>query len=182
MVVFGSPIQRRETGHRINATTAVEAICLSFPSEIKAIQRRNNYRVRIMPGDELSVRTWRIAEQAPLRDLPMHAQEVACELHDLSLSGMGVLFRGECGGPPRISTEDRLRIELSHGGKQMLLEGRVRHPTRQPKQSSVRAGVQFKALEEDLEGRQTLARLSRILGELQREEARRFRLGLSKAS
>jgi hypothetical protein len=41
--------------------------------------------------------------------------------------------------------------------------------------------VQFKTLENNLDGRQILAQLTRIVGELQREEVRRLRLGLCKA-
>jgi hypothetical protein len=80
-----------------------------------------------------------------------------------------------------VSIEDRLRIELSHGANKILLEGRMRHPVQPNKENSMRAGVQFKALEDNLGGRQVQAQLTRIVGELQREEVRRFRLGLSMA-
>src|SRR5688500_16594183 len=84
-VVFASPVQRRETGYKINATTEVEALMVSFPSEIKAIQRRNNYRVKIPAGAELSARVWRIPQHVYLGDRPMASQEVACELRDISI-------------------------------------------------------------------------------------------------
>jgi hypothetical protein len=74
-----------------------------------------------------------------------------------------------------------LRIELSHAGNKMLLEGRMRHPVAPTKEKQFRAGIQFKALENNLDGRQLLAQLTRIVGELQREEVRRLRLGLCKA-
>jgi hypothetical protein len=38
--------------------------------------------------------------------------------------------------------------------------------------------VQFKKLQNDLEGRQNVAALTQIVGELQRDEVRRIRLGL----
>jgi c-di-GMP-binding flagellar brake protein YcgR len=179
-VVFAAPIQRRVVGHRINATTEVEAICLSFPSEIKAIQRRNNYRVKIPSGVELSARCWRIPEHAYLGDRPMAAQEVPCELRDISIGGVGLTFRGKDGQPAKCSTEDRLRIELTHPGGKILVEGRMRHPVEPSKENQMRAGIQFKALENNLDGRQILAQLTRIVGELQREEVRRFRNSLCK--
>jgi c-di-GMP-binding flagellar brake protein YcgR len=153
-----------------------------MPAEVRVIQRRNKYRVKVPSGAELSVRTWRIPEHACLADHPMHAQEVPCELRDLSVGGMGVNFKGRDGDPARISMEDRLRIQFSHGENKILLEGRMRHPAGRLKQTSVRAGVQFKALEDDLDGRHILAQLTRIVGELHRDEVRRFRLGLSNAS
>lgn len=180
-VVFASPIQRRQPQLQLNATTAVEALLLSFPSEVKAIQRRNNYRVRIPAGTELTARVWRIPEHAYLGDRPMAAQEVACELRDVSIGGIGVTFTGKAGEPAKVSTEDRLRIELSHPSGKILVEGRMRYPVEPLKASQIRAGVQFKALEGNLDGRQIVAQLTRIVGELQREEVRRMRLGLCQA-
>jgi c-di-GMP-binding flagellar brake protein YcgR len=181
-VVFGSPILRRQTGYRINADTEVEALLIALPAEIKAIQRRNNYRVKIPSGAEITVRAWRIAEHTYLGDRPMAAQEIPCDIRDLSTGGMGVTFHGKDGEDAKVTTEDRLRIELNHAGNKMLLEGRMRHPREPKKQKEIRAGVQFKALENNLDGRQLLAQLTRIVGELQREEVRRLRLGLCKAS
>ena len=180
-VVFAAPVRRREPGYSINATTQVEALMVSFPSEIKAIQRRNNYRVKIPAGSELSARVWRIPQHAYLGDRPMAAQEIACELRDISTGGVGLSFKGKEGGPAKVSTEDRLRIELTTAGGKILVEGRMRHPVEPTKENQFRAGVQFKALENNLDGRQILAQLTRIVGELQREEVRRFRLGLCKA-
>jgi c-di-GMP-binding flagellar brake protein YcgR len=180
-VVFGAQVLRRQSGYRINADTEVEALLLAFPAEVKAIQRRNNYRVKIPSDAEISARIWRIANHAYIGDRPLAAQEVVCELRDISTGGLGVTFRGKDGEPPKVSTEDRLRIELSHNGSKMLLEGRMRHPGASGKESQFRAGLQFKALENNLDGRQLLAQLTRIVGELQREEVRRLRLGLCKA-
>ena len=180
-VVFGTQLLKRQTGFRINADTEVEALLLAFPAEIKAIQRRNNYRVRI-PGDgEITARVWRIASRAYLRDRPLAAQEVDCEIRDLSTGGLGVLFRGKDGQPAKVSTEDRLRIEITRGTNKILLEGHMRYPIAPAKENQFRAGIQFKALESNHVGRQLLAQLTRIVGELQREEVRRLRLGLCKA-
>jgi hypothetical protein len=45
----------------------------------------------------------------------------------------------------------------------------------------IRTGIVFKPLEHDIEGRQTLAALTRIVGQLQRDEVRRHRLGIKSA-
>lgn len=155
---------------------------VAFPAEIKAIQRRNNYRVRIPPDSGFSARVWRIPERAYLGDRPMAAQEIDCEVRDLSTGGIGVVFSGKDGQPAKVSPQDRLRVELSVPAGKMLLEGRMRFPAEPVKEMQFRAGVQFKALEADLDGRQILAQLTRIVGELQREEVRRMRLGLCNAA
>ena len=178
-VVFTSPVSRRDPEYRINAETVVEAILLPFPPEVKAIQRRSNYRVGVRGDSALSVRIWRIAEHTYLKDRPMAVQEVNCEVRDISLGGLGVTFKGEDGQPPKVSQADRLRISLSYNEISLLMEGRMRAPHGQQDKDLIRAGVQFKKLENDLEGRQNLAHLTRIVGELQREEVRRHRLGVA---
>jgi hypothetical protein len=177
-VVLASPILRREPAYRVNADTTVEAILLAFPEVVRASQRRNNYRVRVWPETELSIRVWRVAEKAYLGDRPMAAQEVQAELRDISVGGIGVTFTGKAGEPPKVSAADRLRIELSYSGTPVLLEGRMREPGGPVQPGILRTGIQFKALQGDLEGRQRLALLTKIVGELQREEARRTRMGL----
>jgi hypothetical protein len=179
--VFPAVVLRRDPAYPMNAFTQVQAVLLAMPGDIEVIQRRANYRVRIPLGAPLSVRTWRIPERAHLADRPMHAQEIACELRDLSVSGMGVTFHGVNGEPPRVSTQDRLRVEFTHGEVKFVVEGRMRHPVESFKASTVRAGVQFKALEDGIDGRHILAQLARIIGELQREEARRSRTEFSQA-
>ena len=44
-----------------------------------------------------------------------------------------------------------------------------------------RAGIKFKPLDKDMEGRQALATLTRIIGELQRAELRQHRMGIAAA-
>ncbi|HEX4123955.1 MAG TPA: hypothetical protein VHY37_04450, partial [Tepidisphaeraceae bacterium] len=72
-----------------------------------------------------------------------------------------------------------LRVEISFGQVVLVMEGRMRAPNG-PIDPAVgmRTGIQFKALQDDLEGRKHLSRLNGILGELQRDEIRRFRMGL----
>ena len=182
-VIFTTPVLQHELSYRINVDMVVPALLMATPAQVKAVQRRNNYRVAVPAGADLSVKVWRIAERTYLRDRPMASQQVKCELRDISLGGIGVTFRGEKGEPPKVSTEDRLRIELSCGGTSFLLEGRMRKPTpvANADRSVVRSGITFKALDQDLQGRQTLAALTRVVGTLQREEVRRHRLGIAAA-
>lgn len=178
-IVFATPIMRLELNYQVNATTIVPALFLEIPAQVKAIQRRNNYRVAIPTSSEMAVRVWRIAKHAYLRDRPLAAQQIGCALRDISLGGLGVTFQGEDGAGPKVTTEDRLRIELTCGETSLLLEGRMCHVQPLTEASVLKAGVQFKGLHQDIEGRQVLAKLTRIVGVLQREEARRHRLGIA---
>jgi c-di-GMP-binding flagellar brake protein YcgR len=177
-VVFASPILELDRQHRINSETVVPAILVAVPDVIKAIQRRSNYRVRIFQGCELSARIWRISPRAYIGDRPMSTAELHIVFRDLSIGGMGVTFQSQDGAAPKISTEDRLRIEIRFHEATILIEGRMRQPTGPQSPNSIFTGVQFKDMGNDLEGRQKLSQLTRIIGDMQREEARRARLGI----
>ncbi|HWB53908.1 MAG TPA: PilZ domain-containing protein, partial [Tepidisphaeraceae bacterium] len=156
----------------------VEAVLTQFPVEVKSIQRRSNYRVAIPEESDLRVRVWRLGPGVPVRDRPMAKQEVKAKLRDISLGGVGVVLEGEGDEPPKISEEDRLRISLKSGEHELILEGRMRYPNKL-NGTTFRAGIQFKSLDKDLDGRQTLATLTRIVGELTRAELRRMRIGMT---
>jgi c-di-GMP-binding flagellar brake protein YcgR len=183
---FTAPILERNAQFQINATTIVEAMLLRLPEKIHAIQRRNNYRVRVLKDSELRARVWRIPEHFHLRDRPTSALELSVQLRDVSTGGLGLLLLPKDNQPPKVLPDERLRVELRFREEDpLILEGRMRYAggLRSADDSSpVRGGVQFKKLEDNLEGRQTLAMLTKIVGELQREEVRRARLGLREAS
>ena len=164
---------------RINAETAVCAVRLQFPEAIKQVQRRMNYRVRVPAGSEILLEVWRLSARVPLRDKPSATQKVAAQLVDLSLGGIGVVFIGVDGKPPRICTEDRLRIQITSEQTVLLIEGSMLSPRPGSDTNRIRTGVAFKTMDNDMEGRQNLAKLTRIVGELQRQEARRMHLGVA---
>ena len=177
-VVFTVPILRREGAFRINAQTLVEAILMPFPAQVKAIQRRNNYRVAVPEDAEMSARIWHIRDRAGLEEVPSGAREIGTRLRDISVGGLGVILTGKDGKPPKITPDDRLRVELKHKEGTLLLEAKLRYPFPLPDAVAVRAGVQFENLEGNLGGRQKLAQLAKIVGKLHREEVRRARLGV----
>lgn len=176
-VVFSTAILKRETSFTINEQLAVEAVLLRQPAQIKAIQRRENYRVHIpMESRWLSVRLWRIGQKADLSVRPMDAQEITAQICDLSATGIGVILSGQGNQPPRIDAADRLRVELNREGQTLLLEGRLCYPSEPPAKPSFRAGIQFARLQDGLDGRQMQSQITRLVGDLQREEIRLFRL------
>lgn len=177
--VFTAVLQERVDEFRMNAATKVRAVRIQYPTEaIKQMQRRLSYRVHVPEEAEMRLEVWRMAPRVPLRDRPSATQRVAAELIDLSIGGVGVTFIGVDGKPPIVCAEDRLRILITSGETELLIEGSMCSARPGSDASRVRTGVSFKAMENDLEGRQNMAKLTKIVGELQRIEARRARLGV----
>src|SRR5205085_7528273 len=141
----------------------VAAMLLKFPAEMRAIQRRKSFRVPVAGVVDLEIKMWTMPEAAHLRDKPALGREIACEPRDISVGGIGLTIRATNGRPPNIATGDRVRVQLSHRGNTALLEGRVRYPPRATKDSSFRAGVQFRALGDTREDRAASIQLDRIV-------------------
>jgi c-di-GMP-binding flagellar brake protein YcgR len=187
-VIFTTLIHQFEAALPVSETTTVDALLLAWPDQLQAIQRRNDYRVTVQPDDgDVHLRVWRINEHHYLRDKPPASAALAVALRDLSVGGMGLIYTpdpadGPNGAPAKLPDNQRLRIALSHGrGDELLLEGRILHSRAVPAEN-YRLGVQFKNLADDIEGRQTLAALTQVVGQLQRTEIRRKRIALSKKS
>lgn len=173
-VVFTTVIRQFRSKMRINKETCVDALLLVWPLQLKAVQRRSDYRVSVPRDTEVSVRAWRITEQHYLRERPLAATELEVSLRDLSVGGIGLICVLSEDGP-KIAGDQRLRIVISHNGDELVLEGRVKHVKECPN-GDLRLGIQFKKLAEDFEGRQMLATLTQIVGLLQRDEIRRRRI------
>jgi c-di-GMP-binding flagellar brake protein YcgR len=185
-IIFTTLIHQFEAALPVNETNTVDALLLAWPDQVQAIQRRNDYRVTVQPGDaDVHLRVWRIGERHHLRDKPPAGDTITVALRDLSVGGMGLIYTPDpdaTDDAARLPDNQRLRILLSHGkGEDQLLEGRVLHSRAVPA-GNYRLGVQFKNLADDIDGRQTLAALTQIVGQLQRTEIRRKRIALSKKS
>jgi c-di-GMP-binding flagellar brake protein YcgR len=177
-VMFASAIRRLQPNWKINELASVDAMILEFPAEVKSIQRRSNYRAPVPMDFGLSLRVWRIGDRTYYKEHPLASQEIKVELKNLSVGGVGIrlLFRGD--RAPEVFTDERVRVQLVYGEHDLLLEGRMRAPTATLPDQTILTGIQFKKLENNLEGRQQMAALTRIVGELQRDEARKMRNGL----
>lgn len=178
-VVFASTILRIQSEWRINDETTVEAVLLRFPAQIQAAQKRHNYRVEIPQYTEISARVWRLGPRDDLKAKPSALTEIKTEIRDLSTGGIGVKLIGANDEAPKICPDDRLRVELQYNNNTLILEGQMRKPSASDKDWMI-TGIRFKKLEDDLEGRQILSQLVRIVGELQRAELRMARMGLAK--
>src|SRR3982750_792048 len=79
-VSFAVPMLQRISDFKMNATTRLEGIRLRFPADVKAVQRRSNYRVRVPSDCELFLKVWRVPEHFILSDKPMASQELVVKL------------------------------------------------------------------------------------------------------
>lgn len=170
-VMFAMPFEQREL-KRIDLTRRVPALRMSFPPEPATIHRRTRQAARVPATADVRVRIWQIGERTPLSIPPRPQQEVACELRDISTGGLGLTFHGLGGHPPRLSTDDRLRVELSHPGGMLLVEGRVRHLSLPSGSNSARGGIEFAPTGAGQNGGRPLEQLARIVADLQRQEHR----------
>jgi c-di-GMP-binding flagellar brake protein YcgR len=181
-VVFATRIRRFERDWQLNGHTKIDVVFVDMPAEIKATQKRSDYRVELPPGSELSVRVWRLGPGEYFKPQPSTTKEVKAELRNLSTGGIGVKLTGKDGQLPIICPEDRLRIEIKSSEHAIIIEGMMRAPSVPPANGTIITGIQFKKLEDNIEGRQTMALLVRLVGELQREELRSVRMGLLKTA
>jgi c-di-GMP-binding flagellar brake protein YcgR len=175
-LAFVSPIRGHNPRFAVNETTAVEAIFLTFPENFRERQRRQAYRVALPVAHDIALRIWHIPDHAVLRDRPMAAQEIGVRLTNISVMGIAANAKpGRDGKPPRFIAGERVRIALSWPGQELLTEGRLIHFHPIGSDGQFAFGVQFKRLEKDIEGRQTLSKLTELVGTQQREEIKRRR-------
>jgi hypothetical protein len=149
------------------------ALLLAWPAQVKAIQRRADFRVTVYPGAGVSVRAWRIPDHHYIREIPPRTTLLEVRLRNLSLGGMGVIHT-PIPEAPQVTAEQRLRIVITHAGGELLIDGRIKH-MRAADDGDLTLGIQFKKLDDAIEGRQTRAALTEIIGLLQRDEIRRGR-------
>jgi c-di-GMP-binding flagellar brake protein YcgR len=177
---FQSKPLRIENDFQLNADTSINVVLLERPQNVRAVQRRSVYRVTVYEESQLVVRAWVIPEQVPVGDRPLASQEVRLAVRDIGMGGMGVnvLAPQSPRNPKSLVPDQRLRVQLQYGTDEMVLDARFRPAVKDADSAAPLAGVMFKKLESNIEGRKALATLTRIVSQLQREEIRRKRLGV----
>ena len=181
-VVFAAPVLHVQGDYpALDGAGTVDALLLRFPSvgEVRAVQRRKNYRVPVPPHSDLAARVWAIGDTAHLRDKPPARSELRCDLFDISVSGVGLVIHGVAGKPPAVGAGQRVRVQLTMRESAVLLEGELRYPPKPLAGSPefLRVGVKFKSLTDSREDRNAMIQLDRMVSELQRESIRRRKLG-----
>ncbi len=172
-VEFQSTILKRFRGHRLNANTLVEAILISTPQAIKAVQRRSNYRVTV-PGDVgINFQFWRIAEKVDFLDEPPAASGLRIDVRDFSEGGCGGTWKRRNDDPPTLAPQQRLRTEIDGPTGKILLDARLRFTEKLTGLDYQRIGIQFLLEPANIQDRQKMMQINKLLGELQRMELRR---------
>jgi c-di-GMP-binding flagellar brake protein YcgR len=174
-ILFTTPVEERRHKYEVNSETRVEALRLAFPKELQQKQRRQAYRASLPEDHGIELKLWRMTEKANLHDRPLTTLEMMATIHDLSVGGMGIICAPQKDGQPAKGLlNERVRVELSWGKTKVLTEGCIVRRKERPDRF-VAMGIEFKKLESDLEGRQLLAKLNELVGNLQRDEIRRLR-------
>lgn len=174
-VEFSTPILKRLRGFKLNANTVIEALLLKRPAEVKAVQRRADYRVSVPNDCDIHFRFHRITEQAEVTDPPPSTAEMMIDVRDFSAGGCGGTWKRKK-DDPKLVPDQRLRVQIDSPITSLILDARVRfaQPLHEPE--LVRVGIQFTLNINSIPDRQKMMHLNKILGELQRLELRRKRL------
>jgi c-di-GMP-binding flagellar brake protein YcgR len=125
-----------------------------------------------VPDSGLRVRAWRIDDQTSPLSVPK-TPAISTDLRDLSVGGLGVVLRPATKPNPPVRQGDRLRIEVTSGGRTLTVAARVRQAPRRLPDGSLRLGLDFEELDHTIEGRRTQTQLAHLVAELERVEARR---------
>jgi c-di-GMP-binding flagellar brake protein YcgR len=182
LVRFAAPILRHDRAYPLSPTATADALLLAWPADVEVVQRRAGYRAKRPLDAAVKLRVWTMAAD-PLAGPAGGAQaarppaELAADLRDLSVGGLGVVLRAAKGEKLAVAAGDPLRVELSAAGKTVTAGVVVRHAPQPLPDGSVRAGLDFVGLTDTLEGRRALALIAGVVAEFQRTEARRRRAG-----
>jgi c-di-GMP-binding flagellar brake protein YcgR len=172
-VTFTSPIFEVDGEYRFfDAQSGIQAVLMQRPAAVKPLQRRTYYRVPVREDDEFSIQLWRMAEHLHLKDEPKDLCYLPATVRDLSVGGVGVIFQAK----PLLVTGQRMRILLKQEGREpMLMEGRAGTVRQDNQGGTFETGIEFRGLQNSLQGRQTITDLTRIVSRLQLNEAKRIR-------
>lgn len=172
--IFVTRILRREANHPLPHGGCTDAVMLAHPGEIKSVQRRSHYRVRILPGSGLTFDCWIITRHADLKERPLPSQRVKLELRDISLGGAGIILLPSNGKPGGLSFDDRLRVQVKLNGIELLVEGRVRAPD-SVIDGAVKTGIRFHFLDDGVDARLKVSQLARIIAQLELQQVKAIR-------
>jgi c-di-GMP-binding flagellar brake protein YcgR len=168
-----APLRELNRTFTLHEGTTIMAIRVERPATVKAVQRRADFRVTVNPKDNFRVLIWRIGDHADLEVEPT-SPPLQTIVRDLSVGGVGVIFVGRDGQPPKVTDLDRLRVVMTYGSeKQFVVEGSCTTPRRVGETDQWTAGIRFVGLQSRMTGRQILSDLARIVNSLQLAERRR---------
>ena len=74
---FAMTVVKVDSEFKVNQTVTVRAVQVAPATEVKGVQRRNAYRVRVPKDSDMTIKVWQIADHAVLTDRPAASSEVA---------------------------------------------------------------------------------------------------------
>ncbi len=173
-VEFTGSILKRLRGYRLNATTLIEALIIERPKQVKAVQRRADYRVGVPADGEVSFQFHRIGEQADVIERPMATAAMEIDVRDFSAGGCGGTWKRKK-DEPKLVPDQRLRLEIDSAVGKLILDARIRFAQELHEPEFVRLGIQFSLNPNSIPDRQKMLQINKLMGELQRLELRRKR-------
>ncbi len=147
---------------------AIAVVCCSEPAEVSVLQRRANFRTPVPAGAPLGIVVWKVPPHWVLRDKPKPSAQLKVEMIDLSTGGMCLNILPHRVGPESVAKDDRIRIEMKFEDSEAILDATVVYRAEPAGDTSVRVGLMFRKLENNIEGRRGLFLVNRAIGALQR--------------
>jgi c-di-GMP-binding flagellar brake protein YcgR len=148
--------------------TSVAVVCCAEPAEVSVLQRRENFRTPVPAGAPIAVVVWKVPSHWVLRDKPKPSSQLKVEMVDLSTGGMCLNILPHRVGPETVVKDDRIRIEMKFEDSEAILDATVVYRGQPAADTSVRVGLMFRKLENNIEGRRGLFLVNRAIGALQR--------------
>jgi c-di-GMP-binding flagellar brake protein YcgR len=150
------------------AGTSVAIVRCDEPSTVAVLQRRQNFRTPVPAGAPLAIVAWKVPPHWVLRDKPKPSAQLKVDMVDLSTGGMCLNILPHRVGPESVAKDDRIRIELKFEDSEAILDAQVVYRAEPAADQSVRVGLAFRKLENNIEGRRGLFLVNRAIGALQR--------------
>jgi c-di-GMP-binding flagellar brake protein YcgR len=175
-VEFSSPVLERLRGVRLNADTEIEAIRLAWPQQIKAVQRRSDYRVSVTADAGIALKCWRVSEAYDFAARPAAGALLVIDVRDLSAGGFGGTWKRRRDDPLTLAADQRFRVEAETPAGPVVLPARLRFLERIGTGDTQRIGVQFDLSPSNIQDRQKATQLTKLIGELQRQELKRKKI------
>jgi len=127
-------------------------------------------------GDSLlQVRAWKIPPGTPLAHRPMPSQEIQIIVRNIGVGGLGITLACDSSEPPAALT-DRLRLLVTHGQTEVLIEGRLRAPDANQAEHFVQTGIRFEGNQSNFGYQIARSAIFAIVGSVQREGLRARRI------
>lgn len=174
-VEFSARVLERRAAYPVNGSTTVAAVLVEAPAAVKALQRRENYRVGVSIDSSLATRFWCLHDRDSLSAEPNPHDELKIDVRDLSVGGIGGLHTRRKTDGHKLFETQRLCVRLQNERLHLLLDARVSFlgPVPDPDQHHV--GVAFVLDTNQLVDRQKMQQLEKLITQLQRHELRRKR-------